>query len=100
MLPNFVPCDLFVQGCLVHHINNLGGHRKEDRQLIFTTETASFPSNPEMKAHCEAVYNKFNTLTKNNSQIWPCLQLYAACALVVPLQQKFQTGSLLWSGLS
>ena len=55
MLPNLVSCDLFVQGCLVHHINNLGGHRKEYRQLILTTETASFLSNPQLKAHCETV---------------------------------------------
>ena len=33
----------------------LKGHRKKDRQLIFTTETDSFLSNPEIKAHCEAV---------------------------------------------
>src|SRR6218665_1939589 len=65
----------------------LKGHRKEDRQLIFTTETYSFLSNPEMKAHCEAVYNKFNTLTNNNPQLWPCLQLCATCALLAPLQQ-------------
>jgi len=50
-------------------LKGLRGHRKEGRQLIFTTETDSFLSNPEMKAHCEAVWNKFNTLTNNNPQI-------------------------------
>jgi len=48
-------------------------------------ETDSFLSNPEMKAHCEAVWNKFNTLTNNNPQIWPCRQLYAAHAPLAPL---------------
>jgi len=38
-----------------------------------------------MKAHCEAVRNKFNASTNNNPQLWPCLQLYAGCAL---LQQR------------
>src|SRR6218665_4185322 len=66
----------------------LKGHRKEDRQLIFTTETYSFLSKPEMKAHGEAVYNKFNTLTNNNPQIWPCIQLCATCALLARLQQR------------
>jgi len=65
----------------------LSGHRK-DRQLISTTETDSFQSNPDMKAHGEAVWNKFNILTNNNLQIWPCLQLYAGCALLASLQQR------------
>src|SRR6218665_3993996 len=69
-------------------INNQRGHRKEDRQLIFTTETDSFLSNPKMKAHCEVVWNKFNTLTNNNLQSWPCLQLYAGCALLAQIQQR------------
>ena len=55
---------------------------------MFTTETDSFLSNPEIEAHCEAVWNKFNTFTNNNPQIWPCLQLYAGCALLAPLQQR------------
>src|SRR6218665_2292093 len=61
----------------------LKGHRKEDRQLIFTTETCSFLSNPEIEAHCE-----FNTLTNNISQIWPRIQLCATCALSTLLQQR------------
>jgi len=48
----------------------------------------SFLSNPKMKAHCEAVWNKFNILTNDKLQIWPCLQLYAGCALWHPLQQR------------
>jgi len=70
---------------VARYINNLNRHRKEDRQLIFTTETDSFLSNPEMKAHCEAVWNKFNTLTNNNLQSWPCLH---GCALLAPIQQR------------
>src|SRR6218665_3851536 len=41
--------------------------------------------------HTEAVWSKFNTLTNNNPQIWPCLQLYAACALLAPANKEFQT---------
>ena len=41
-----------------------------------------------MKAHCEAVWNKFNTLTNNNLKSWPYFQLYAGCALLAPIQQR------------
>jgi len=41
-----------------------------------------------MKAHCEAVWNKFNTLTNNSLQSWPCLQLYDGRALLAPIQQR------------
>src|SRR6218665_249501 len=75
-----------------HTSITLRGHRKEDRELIFTMETDSFLSNSEMKAHCEAVWHKFNTLTNNNPQIWPCLQLYAGCALLPAATENFRLG--------
>jgi len=48
-----------------------------------------------MKAHCEAVWNKFKILTNNNPQIWPCLQLYAGCALLLPPKENFRLGHVL-----
>src|SRR6218665_2927327 len=74
-----------------HTSITLRGDRKEDRELIFTMETDSFLSNSEMKALCEAVWHKFNTLTNNNPQMWPCLQLYAGCALLPAATENFRT---------
>jgi len=53
----------------------------------FTTKTKSFLSNPEINAHCKALWNKFSTF--DQYQIWPSLWLYAGC---VPLD--------LWRGIN